>query len=192
MRDRVEALGRILFAAAQADGHVEAQEVDSILALLESEWANKGLEGKLPPDLIDGLSTLDVNTVTMSDLARPFRDDSEAARRQLLELVVRVHESDGELDYEEDTFVRELGLALGLAEAQFKDLLLEVFEPTPGHEPKPAPPLATAAAPKPAKANKPPKAKKKPAAKPKKAPKAKKASKPKAKKPAKAKKKTKR
>ena len=135
-RARIEAEGRVLFAAAQADGHVEPAEVERIRAILASEWHDAGLGEHLPEDVMTTLLAFDAKTTSIEDLARPFEDSHSLVRRNLLDLVVKVHEADGELDYEEDTFVRELGLALGLPLDQFQDLLLEIIdEPAPAKQP---------------------------------------------------------
>ena len=61
----------------------------------------------------------------MDEAVGPFLAESPEFKRKLLEFAVSVHESDGELDFLEDTFVRELGFKLGLQEDDYKDLCLE-------------------------------------------------------------------
>jgi uncharacterized membrane protein YebE (DUF533 family) len=175
MRDRIEELGRILVAAAHADGHVEPQEVEKIREVLES------ICDPLPEGLLERILAFDPVTTPLLDLAAPFSPDAAPEKRRLLELIVSVHDADGETDYLEDTFVRETGRALGLDPDAYEDLLLQILPATPEEEAEPAPAKKPAA--KPTAKKKPtakPTAKKKPTAKPK----AKKKPAPKAKKPA--------
>jgi len=126
-RERILATGRILAAAAHADGHVEASEVHKIYEILEREWRDAGLGEELPREVLDAASALDART-TLAELARPFRGGDEGSKRKILELVVRVHDADGELDFKEDRFVSGLAKALGLASAKYQDLLLEILD----------------------------------------------------------------
>jgi uncharacterized membrane protein YebE (DUF533 family) len=159
MRDRIEELGRILVAAAHADGHVEPQEVERIREVLES------ICDPLPEGLLERILAFDPTNMPLVALAAPFNPDAAPDKRRLLELIVSVHDSDGETDYLEDTFVRDTGRALGLEPDAYEDLLLQILPATPEEA------LAPAAKPAKAKATKKPaakakaKAKKKPAAK---------------------------
>ncbi len=169
MRDRIEALGDILLAAAHADHHVEAQEIDKIEEILTTIWRAdasaeavvkrvadlkpgeadaaeleqlaarmKALEPKnsLPSELMQRLADFDPGRFDIDEAVGPFLHEPVEVKRRLLELAVSVHEADGELDFAEDTFIRELGFKLGLDLSQFGDLLLE-FLPgaTPGKKP---------------------------------------------------------
>lgn len=146
MRDRIEAVGFILMAAAHADTHVEAPEVDRIEEILETLWGEA-----LPDWLTRKLSDFDPGAFDMDAAVRPFLGETEDDKRRLLEMAVSVHDSDGELDYREDAFVKQLGEKLGLELARYADLLLEVLPATPGTEPVEAEaPKAKAKAKKPA------------------------------------------
>lgn len=169
MRDRIEAVGDILLAAAHADHHVEAQEIDRIEEILKKIWRDgapaealarkvvqpqpgealgdedaktigdrlKALEphGDLPPHLVQRLADFDPGSFDIDEAVGPFLHEPVEVKRRLLELAVSVHEADGELDFAEDTFVRELGFKLGLDLAQFRDLLLEVLPAEKALEP---------------------------------------------------------
>ncbi|MBX3749231.1 MAG: TerB family tellurite resistance protein [Opitutaceae bacterium] len=160
MRDRIEAIGDILLAAAHADHHVEAQEIDRIEEILRSIWRGEvaspralveqvahlgegerlapeeverigGMLGRLQPsdelpaDLVQRLADFDPTRFDMDEAVGPFLAEPHATKRKLLELAYSVHESDGELDFAEDTFIRELGYKLGLSLDEFRDLVLE-------------------------------------------------------------------
>ena len=153
MRDRIESVADILMAAAHADHHVEPEEMREIESILRGIWATdpspvlrpvSSLEGdevkiggivreleprddgpELPTFLVQRLADFDPERFDVDEAVGPFLHEGADYRLNLLRLAVRVHESDGELDFAEDTFIRELGYKLGLEEAEFKDLLLE-------------------------------------------------------------------
>jgi uncharacterized tellurite resistance protein B-like protein len=126
MRDRIQAVARILLAAAHADQHVEASELDKIREILTTLWAEGGKD-PVPAKVFADLDTFDAAKADLNELAKPFKNASAKDKRRILELTVSVHDADGELDYAEDTFVGRLGLALGLTVEQFNDLLLEIL-----------------------------------------------------------------
>jgi uncharacterized tellurite resistance protein B-like protein len=161
-KERILAIGKILAAAAHADGHVEAAEVHKIYEILEREWRGSGLGDHLAEDVLETVNSFDPKRVTVSELAAPFVGESDDGKRKLLELVVGVHDADGELDFQEDAYLNGLAKALGLEDEQYQDLLLEIFEePEAAEEPsKPAKKIGKAP-----KAAKVAKAAKKPAAK---------------------------
>ncbi len=182
MRDRIEQVGDILLAAAHADHHVEAAEIDKIEEILKEIWRAEAppeqevrrvaefRQGEsvdagelarlgsmlrdlqpreeLPAALQQRLADFDPASFDMDEAVGPFRPDSVEVKRRLLELAVAVHESDGELDFAEDTFIRELGYKLGLQLEQFNDLLLE-FLPGDAADAAKAPPAAVTTAERP-------------------------------------------
>src|SRR5687768_5496153 len=80
---------------------------------------------ELPAALVQRLADFDPARFDIDEAVAPFLHEPYEFKRKLLELAVTVHESDGELDFAEDTFIRELGYKLGLELHQFQDLLLE-------------------------------------------------------------------
>jgi uncharacterized tellurite resistance protein B-like protein len=159
MRERIEQVGDILLAAAHADHHVEAAEIDRIEQILKEIWRQqptpdaevrrvaqfkegetidaeemarlgnmlRDLQPKeeLPATLVQRLADFDPARFDIDEAVGPFLHESVEFKRNLLQLAVSVHEADGELDFAEDTFIRELGFKLGLEMKQFQDLLLE-------------------------------------------------------------------
>ena len=137
MRDRVHAVADLLVAAAHADHRIEVEEIDRIEEIL------KGIgTGDLPAGLRQRMDDFDPDGFDMNEAVGPFLTESSGFKRKLLELVVSVHESDGELDFHEDTFVRELGYKLGLAEDEYCDLCLEFLPEDASSTPAPPPPPA--------------------------------------------------
>src|SRR5262245_59991253 len=124
MRDRIESIGEILLAAAHADEHVEPAEIARIKEITSQIWSGGSAERlPLPEGLLARFSGFDLASFAIHRAVEPFLGSPVETKRRLIELVVSVHDADGELDYAEDAFVRRLGLELGLALEQFLDLL---------------------------------------------------------------------
>ena len=121
MKDRIETVADILMAAAHADHHVEPEEVTRIEELLREIL---GVE-TVPDALIQRLADFEPDAFDMGQAVAPFQGEAFEVKRKLMDMCYSVHDSDGELDFAEDTFIRELGVTLGLKLEDFKDLLLE-------------------------------------------------------------------
>ena len=96
-------------------------------------------DGELPPQLVQYLADFDPDRFDMDRAVGPFLREPVEFKRRLLEFAVAVHESDGELDFAEDTFVRELAFKLGVPEDAYADLLLHesftgTIKPAPDDE----------------------------------------------------------
>ena len=129
MRSRILPVADLLMAAAHADRHMEVEEIDRIEALLarilEPEASGPV---SLPSQLRQHMEDFRPEDFSMEATVGPFLHEDTAFKRKLLEMVVSIHESDGELDFLEDTFVRELGFKLGLADEEYADLCLRFLE----------------------------------------------------------------
>lgn len=120
MTDRILPLCDLLLGAAYADKELKDQERDEVRALLEE------LAGELPVDVEVRLTAFDPATFDLEKSAAPFRDDTEDERKKLLLLVSAVNESDEEIDFSEDEYLRELGKALGLPAKALEGLTVDV------------------------------------------------------------------
>ena len=129
MRTRILPVADLLMAAAHADRHMEVEEIDRIEALL-ARILEPGATGSvsLPSHLRQHMEDFRPEDFSMETTVGPFLHEDTAFKRKLLEMVVSIHESDGELDFLEDTFVRELGFKLGLADDEYADLCLRFLE----------------------------------------------------------------
>ena len=122
MTDRILPLCDLLLGAAYADKELKDQERDEVRALLEE------LAGELPTDVEVRLTAFDPAKLDLEKAAAPFRGDTEDERKKLLFLVSAVNESDEEIDFSEDEYLRDLGKALGLPAAALKGLTMEIEE----------------------------------------------------------------
>jgi hypothetical protein len=72
------------------------------------------------------IAQFDPATFDLKASAAAFASDSEGDRKKLLYLVSAVTESDEEIDFAEDQYVRDLGAALGLPASALKGLTVDV------------------------------------------------------------------
>ncbi|MBL4844363.1 MAG: TerB family tellurite resistance protein [Planctomycetes bacterium] len=128
MRTRILPVADLLMAAAHADRHMEVEEIDRIEALLGRIWDPKDPPQSLPSEIRQHMEEFRPDTFSMEATVGPFLHEDAGFKRKLLEMVVSIHESDGELDFLEDTFVRELGFKLGLQDDEYADLCLRFMD----------------------------------------------------------------
>jgi len=118
--DRILPLTDLLLGAAYADLELKDQERDCVRALLED------LAGELPVDVELRLTAFDPAKFDVEAAAAPFRGDPEDDRNRLLHLVSAVNESDEEIDFSEDDYLRSLAKALGLPAKALEGLTIEM------------------------------------------------------------------
>lgn len=107
--------------AAHADHQLRDRERAAVHALLST------LTGApLTADLAARVAGFDPARFDLAATAAAFRGDPEADRRRLLVLVAAVHDSDAELDFAEDAFLRALGAALELPADALEGLTIDV------------------------------------------------------------------
>lgn len=118
--DRILPLCELLLGAAHADRELKDQERDEVRALLEE------LAAELPTEVEMKIATFDPATFDLQTSAAAFKSDSEDDRKKLLYLVSAVNESDEEIDFAEDQYLRDLAAALGLPASALNGLTVDV------------------------------------------------------------------
>jgi len=121
MDDRMGWICDLLLAAAYADEEFHERErtiiAELVAKLLDAE--------ALPGEVEARIEAFDPKGFDARLCAERFKDDSLEDKLELLGLVVAVHEADDEYDFAEDDFVRQIGHALGLADADLEGLVIE-------------------------------------------------------------------
>jgi uncharacterized tellurite resistance protein B-like protein len=118
--DRIVPLCDILLGAAHADKQFKPEEKSEVRAVLED------LAGKLPPEVDRRINAFDPKKFDLTAAAAAFKNDSEDERRKLLFLVSAIIESDEEIDFAEDEYLRNLATALALPKSALDGLTVEV------------------------------------------------------------------
>lgn len=121
-RDRILVITDLLLGAAHADSRLDGSERAAVRKLLQEVL---GVE-KLPPEVESRIEEFTGDDFDLEASAREFSIDPPVQKRELLELVAKVHEADGELDLAEDEYLVNLAQTLNLPEADYKDLALVV------------------------------------------------------------------
>lgn len=123
LKDHILTITDLLLGAAYADKRLEGRETEQIRGLLAKLSGNKRL-----PDTIEARfkdfspAALDVEAAGKK-LAH-LGDD----RRRVLEMIAAVSESDDEIDLAEDRYLRRAAEAMGMADKQFNDLVVDFAE----------------------------------------------------------------
>jgi uncharacterized tellurite resistance protein B-like protein len=118
--DRIFPLCDLLMGAAYADDELRDQEKAEVRALVEE------LAGGLTAEIDKRIAAFDPKKFDVVKAAAPFRADPEDDRRKLLFLVSAVNESDEEIDFAEDDYLRALASALGLPATALEGLTVDI------------------------------------------------------------------
>lgn len=121
--DRLNAIADILMGAAYADGRLNGRE-EAVIRKVLGDMLGQG--GILPAELDARLRAFKKDNLDLAAAAAAFAGDDQAVRRKLLELVAAIHESDEEIDLDEDGYLKAVGAALQLPAETYADLALHV------------------------------------------------------------------
>ncbi|MGD8862475.1 MAG: TerB family tellurite resistance protein [Myxococcales bacterium] len=119
--ESAESISDLFLGMAHADGKfTDAERV----------YVRKQLEDllcvpELSQSLREHMHGFDPRAFDLQATAKRLAANPPMRLRRLMELVAFVAVSDGELSAAEDAFIRDLGSALGLVPAQYRDLTLE-------------------------------------------------------------------
>lgn len=118
MKTRHDLVADLLMGAALADGHLDGREAEAVRAILCEALRMK----RLPARMEKALGEFDPSAFDAKATAAQLGLTTAKERRNLLELIARVHDADDTLDLAEDAYLREVGDALGLDEEAYADL----------------------------------------------------------------------
>jgi uncharacterized tellurite resistance protein B-like protein len=125
MKDRLPLVADLLMDAAHADKQVHGEEKMAVRRLLRELL---GASAVLPMDLDFRIDEFAPDKFDLGATAAAFAGDPPQVKRRLLELIGTVHAADGEIDFAEDEYLRRVAAALGVAEADYADLVVTVLE----------------------------------------------------------------
>jgi uncharacterized membrane protein YebE (DUF533 family) len=118
--DRILPLCELLLGAAYADKELKEQEKDKVRDLLEE------LGGELSTEVELSIVNFDPAKFDMQKTAASFKSDSDDDKKKILQLVGQVNESDDEIDFAEDDYLRALGEALGLPKSALAGMTVDI------------------------------------------------------------------
>jgi len=119
--DRILGVCDLLLGAAYDDEEFKDREDDEVREMLAD------LTGaELTPELEARINNFDPKRFDVAKVAAEFKDDSEDDRRRVLFLVAAVHETDEEIDFAEDDYLRSLAKALALPDSALDGMIVDV------------------------------------------------------------------
>jgi uncharacterized tellurite resistance protein B-like protein len=124
VKDRIFAVADLMMGAAYADAKLEGAEKATIRRLLREIL----VVPTLPMDLDVHIDSWKTEGFDVGRVAAAFTDDPPAMKRKLLDLLSAVHAADEEFDLAEDAYLRQVGVAIGLPEERFRDLVATVID----------------------------------------------------------------
>lgn len=130
--EQLKHIADILMAAAHADGDVQKVEGSAVREVV------KGLAGgTIPKDLAARIEGFKLASFDLTQAAAALKLGDAAARKDLLQLVARVTESDEVHDLEESDFIVRVAKAIGASREEYAGLTITLEEsvkppPLPG------------------------------------------------------------
>ena len=124
MKDRIFILADLLMAGAHADATLAGAEKTRVRRLLRDVLGT----ATLPLDLDFRIDEFDPAKFDLGEAGAAFADDPPPLKRKLLDLLSAVHVADDVFDLAEDAYLRRVGLAIGLPEERFRDLVATVID----------------------------------------------------------------
>jgi len=119
--DELKVIGHILMGAASADGKVDGDEAETIMAIMAEMLGDREL-----PDLKPHLRAFSPASFDLSAAAKQLHLAGASDRRALLQLVARVTDADDVHDLREDDYIRAVATAIGAEASEYESLTVEL------------------------------------------------------------------
>jgi len=121
VRDRIDTIARLFLGALFADDRYVESERRAVRRLL----CELMLADELPESVERLVEDFDPSAFDLAAAARDFLEDPPMQKRRLMELVAQLCYADGELDLDEDDYMRRLAQALDMKPGEYEDLVLD-------------------------------------------------------------------
>lgn len=121
LSDRISPLCDLLLGAAFADHEFKDREREEVQGMLEDLSG-----GKLSSELQAQIAAFDPEAFDLATNAEHFVGDPEDDRKRVLFLVAAINDSDDEVDFAEDEYLRALAGALALPASALDGMTIDV------------------------------------------------------------------
>lgn len=121
VRDHIELITDLLLGAMYADKRFDDSEKHALRKLL----CELICRHELPANVEDRIRRFTPEQFDVAAAASQFRADAPMSPKRLLELAAQLCTADGEIDLEEDEYIRSLGRALELDPTEYEDVVLD-------------------------------------------------------------------
>lgn len=124
MKEHIDTITDLLLGAAYADKRLEGQELDAIRSMLNKLLGTT----TLPAAQEDRIKGFNPAKHDAKAAAASLSSLSDEHKTKLIDLVASVTESDEEIDFAEDAYLRTVATGLGLSESEIDAMTIEVIE----------------------------------------------------------------
>ncbi len=124
MREHIDTITDLLLGAAYADKRLEGKELAAIRSMVAKLMGTPAP----PPSQEDRIRGFNPAKHDAKAAAESIASLSLANKRRVIDLVASVTESDDEIDFAEDAYLRKVAEGLGLAEEEIAGLTIEILE----------------------------------------------------------------
>ena len=124
MDDNLAAIVDLLMGATFADRHIEPEEVATVRTEL---CAVLGMD-ELPKAIEHRIEDFEPQEFNVDTVAGALAEGEAHDKRAVLEMIVAINDSDGELAFEEDEYLRRVARGMGVPEAEIGEMLLEIVQ----------------------------------------------------------------
>lgn len=121
VRARIATIADLCLGAMYADRRFDEQERTALRTLL----CELTLRPILPYEIEQRIEHFSAERFDLAKAAADFERDPPMHPRRLLELIAQLCMADGELDLDEDDYIRRLARALHLEPAEYEDIVLD-------------------------------------------------------------------
>lgn len=124
MKQHIDTITDLLLGAAYADKRLAGSELNTIETLLSKVL---GVD-ELPAAQQRRITSFNPARFDVAAAAGELKALSELDKHKLLDLIGSVNDSDDELDFDEDAYLRKVASALGLSDDEVDHLQIEVLD----------------------------------------------------------------
>lgn len=112
-------LSELLLGAASADGSLDGREIETVKRLLRSMQHGDSLS----PELEERMRSFDPEGLDVAAAAGKLAHLGWSPRLQVLGLICAVHEADNVVEGEENDYVEQVAVGMGLKPREYQHLL---------------------------------------------------------------------
>lgn len=124
MKEHIDTITDLMLGAAYADKRLEGQELAAIRSMVVKLLGSPAL----PQATENRIKSFNPARFDVRTAARSIAKLTHEQKRKVLELVATVADSDDELDFAEDAYLRKVAEGLGLGDEDLEGMTIEIVE----------------------------------------------------------------
>lgn len=124
LKEHIDTITDLLLGAAYADKRLEGKELDAIRSMVQKLMGTDAV----PEAQAARIKAFNPAKHNAAAAAASLAGLGQEHKRKIIDLVATVTESDDELDFAEDAYLRTVAQGLGLSAEEIAELTIEVIE----------------------------------------------------------------